>query len=252
MAFMVYTSNDIHTLWGKFLKSAERYAMAHNEFYSETSFLLSYAAGILAYHGLTIEEILTLELWKVTRDGVKGYDLDLTERDIEVLMRYKNQDVANNGRPLIGNTYVRTTTGIVRELELNRMITATPIEEQDTWLRKILTCTNLQKLGSFARIYKREVETGQLLREGKSKMPEWFTEILERPRKKKLGTTRLTELKHEYIEYRNERSDIPPVEEKKVEPIPLEIELWNSIVEKMTELQAEMAKLDQMLKDKNK
>lgn len=252
MTFMIYTSKDIHALWEKFLKSAERYATAHGQFYSERSFLLSYAAGILAYHGLTIEEILTLELWKVTKDGVEGYDLDLTKKDIEVLMRYKEQSVSNNGRPLIGNTYIRTTTGVVRELELNRMITATAIEEQDAWLKKVLTCTNLQKLGSFARIYKHELETGELIREGKSKLPEWFTDILERPRKKKLGTTRLTELKHEYIEYRNERSDIPPVEEEKVMPIPPEIVLWNSIIEKMAELQADMAKLDEMLKNKNK
>lgn len=203
--FLIYSSETLHKYWEKFFESCEREATRTGEFFGRSRYLVSYVAGILSFYGLTSAQIIALDLSDVQRDGIAGYDLPLTEKDIDVLMEYKSVNTLENNKRVGGYKYIRNT-GVVDEDYLSRGINHGACEEKDKYFKKLLTFKNAYKLGRYADIYNREKSTGKLVGLYNRAIPEqWFLDIIKLIVGAELKTSRITAYKKDYEAYRAER-----------------------------------------------
>lgn len=203
--FLIYSSETLHEYWDKFFESCEREATRTGEFFGRSKYLVSYVSGILSFYGLTPKQILALDLSDVQKDGIAGYDLPLTEKDIDVLMEYKSVNTLDNNKKVGGYKYIRNT-GVVDEDYLSRGINHGACEEKDRYFKKLLTFKNAYKLGRYADIYNREKSTGKLVDLYNRAMPEqWFLDNIKLIVGAELKTNRITAYKKDYEAYRAER-----------------------------------------------
>lgn len=112
--FLIYSSENLHEYWEKFFTSCERQSAITGDFFSRDKYLTSYVASILSFYGLTSEQILALDLSDVQKDGIIGYDLPLTQTDIDVLLEYKGLNELANNKKVSGHKYIRAA-GVVNE-----------------------------------------------------------------------------------------------------------------------------------------
>lgn len=202
--FLVYDSETLHAAWEKLLASCERKATLDGTTGTEDRLLISYAAGILSFYGLTTEQILALDLSDVQKDGVIGYDLPLTEKDIDVLLRYKNLTRFKNNQVLTGTKYIRAVYEVSADI-IDRPLGIVKCCDSEKYLASVLTHKNLAKLGAYSRIYGIEQSTEPLNLSEQYALPEWFFEELEKATGKKIVNSRRSSYKKDYKAYRDER-----------------------------------------------
>ena len=205
--FLIYSSEMIHEYWEKFFTSCERAATKSGNFFSRDKYLTSYVADILSFYGLTAEQILALDLSDVQREGIAGYDLPLTQRDIDALVNYKSLNEFANNKKVSGHKYIRAA-GVVNEDTLDRGINHGACESEDKYLKRLLTFKNAYKLGRYAEIYAEEKRTGKLVDLSNRAIPaDWFLKKIELIVGSELKTNRITAYKKDYEAYRSERME---------------------------------------------
>lgn len=202
--YRIFSTKDLTYYFNEFYRYIERLAIRTGKSIGKEQFFICHAAGILAFYGLSIEQIVDLDLSDIQPDGVRGYDLPLTKEDIDVLLTYKRLTHVGRNTPLIGTKYLRSTKAEgVDKSKINAPISRLTIDEDYAYLKKLLSVTNLYVLGLYDRMYKAESKSDkELTMMGVN--PQWFLDILA---PLKLGKTSLTAYKKDYIEYRQERDD---------------------------------------------
>lgn len=237
--FLIYSTKDIEYYYNILFKLLEKQAIMENSTFDKSKYYLCYATGILAFYGLTDEQIINLQLSDVQPDGVIGYDLPLTEHDIDILLKYKNVTKFSNNMPLIGTTYVRSTRNASESIDsgfLSRPIWRVKLDDENNYLKSLLRVSNLYKLGLYDKIYQLEKETGQRI-EINCITPQWFMDIVN-----KTKTSAITLSKKDYIEYRAERNSAKPKE-----PVNISIEDKSKLITRFNELTKQMQDLNNEL-----
>lgn len=205
--FLIYSSENLHEYWEKFFESCEKQTALTGDFFSRNTYLASYVAGILSFYGLTVEQILALDLSDVQRDGVYGYDLPLTRADIDILLEYKGINELANNKKVVGSKYIRST-GVATENTLDRSINHGMCKTEDKYLKRLLTFKNAYKLGRYAEIYNEEKRTGKLVDLSNRAIPnDWFLKKIELIVGSELKGSRITAYKKDYDAYRSERME---------------------------------------------
>ena len=205
--FLIYSDETLHEYWEKFFASCERQAARSGEFFSRAKYLTGYATDILSFYGLTTEQILALNLSDVQKNGVAGYDLPLTQTDIDVLLEYKNLNEFVNNKKISGYKYIRSA-GVVSEGTLDYGINHGACEDRDKYLKRLLTFKNIYKLGRYAEIYAEEKRTGKLVDLSNRAIPaDWFLKKIELIVGAELKGNRITAYKKDYEAYRSERME---------------------------------------------
>lgn len=210
MQFLVYSTEDIAYYYDLFFKALEKYQTRKTTI-NKGTFLMGWASGILAFHGLTPEQIIDLDLNDVTSDGVKGYDLPLSKEDIKILIQYKDLKKTGNKKDLVGNKYIRTTPDSKGEINfrfLSIPLWRNHLGDEDNYLKGILRVTNLYQLGIFNRLYEYEKEHNLNLNAHQA-TPEWFIKI---GRLENRCLNNIVKTKKDYFAYRTERDESQKVE----------------------------------------
>ena len=250
--FLIYSSVMLHEYWNKFFKSCEKQAARSGDSFGRDKYLASYVAGILSFYGLTSDEILDLALSDVQPDGVAGYDLPLTQEDIDILLEYKNFNVFSNNKKAHGYKYIRSA-GVVSEEILDRGINHGACEDKDKYLKRLLTFKNAYKLGRYAEIYAEEKRTGRMLDLSNRAIPaDWFLKKIELIVGNELKTNRITAYKKDYEAYRSERMEYEA--KHNPQPVPVSAKLpvaeqkqdINGLLEALKYVDAAIAEVDKM------
>ena len=250
--YLIFSTDDLDYYYNELFKFLEKQVTINGTFYNKERYYLPHAAGILAFYGLSDEEIANLDLSDVQMDGVRGYDLPLTENDLEILNSYKQVVSLSRNMPLLGTKYIRSTAGnsSIDNNFMSRPIRRIQFDEENEYLKQLLSINNLRRLGKFARVYDAEKESGRYI-QMRSKNPEWFNEIIGAK-----ATLSLTKAKREYIEYRAERNNTQKIEkisEKTVIPTTEQIitdnkqEKINAIKLKFADIARQMTELRAMI-----
>lgn len=205
--FFIYSAEMLHEYWGKFLKSCDRQATRTGENLNRDGYLASYAADILAFYGLNVEQILELSLSDVQPDGVIGYDLPLSQADIDILFEYKSLTRYSNNKKVDGVQYIRSS-GNIDKSTIDRALYYSECEDKDKYLKRLLTVKNIYKLGRYAEIYNEEKRTGKLVDLSNRIIPvDWFLKKIELIVGGELKGNRITAYKKDYEAYRSERME---------------------------------------------
>lgn len=206
--YLIFSTQDIIHYYNLLFSVLTNQAIKSGSQFSANSYLMSYAAGILGFHGLTDEQIIELDLTDITTEGVKGYNLPLTKEDINILMSYKDVTTLANHMPLIGSKYIRSSRGIdnIDGAFLSRPLWRLKLPEEYSYLKNLLRVQNLYQLGVYNRIYELEKSTGETVTLG-GITPLWFKKIIGK------AEMAITINKKRYIQYKHDReeaqSDIP-------------------------------------------
>lgn len=183
---------------------------------SPVSLLMSHAAGILSFYGLTEEEIIALRYDDVQPDGVQGYDLPLTEKDLRYLIDYK-ECRASNGRPLKGEGYIRSAQNFpINSTFVSRAVWRLKLDATHDYLKSLLHMGNLYQLGVFNRAFEREKKEAKKIIKN-NMTPEWFIEMACDD----VSPNAVAKTKAKYIDYRTERIE---TEQKRIEEATSQIE----------------------------
>lgn len=199
----IYSTNDIQ----KYFDMLERVANDKDGKSPSVNLIKMHrAVSVLAFYGLTDEEILDLRWDDVTSGGVKGYDISLTEQDVTVLLAYKNLDRFDNRHLLQGNKYVRTSSAswAADKTYLNRYIQRLNVNVEYEFLKDVLKTLSLRTFGKFDNAYHKEKACGEIVSIN-ARTPKWFSDIF------KVKSTWLTKMKRDYIAYRERRDLISPL-----------------------------------------
>ena len=204
--YLIYSTQDLNHYFDELYKSTEIDSARSGETNGREQFYVIHAVCVLSFYGLTIEQILALDLSDVQPDGVLGYSLPLTKDDIDVLLRYKNLTSVGRGRKLKGTKYVRgfQDDGAVCKDDIGNPLRRHVFSEEYNYLKKLLTYPNVYTLGVFNRMYEAEKASGDMLLANKRIFPAWFKGITEPMR---LSVNTLTVYKREYMQYREERNN---------------------------------------------
>lgn len=197
----IYSTSDIHKYYDILEKALERQAILNGNNASMFFLNMAHAAGILSFYGLTESEFLSLSLSDIQFDGVRGYDLPLTNDDLDVLMTYKYQSKCDNNHTLKGTKYFRSASEIkvVNASYINRPLTLIDVGEEFQYLKTILRTSYLNLCGKFNRAYHEEKATGQMI-VCSSVTPQWFLDIFQ------VSKNMIARRKKEYVAYRNQRN----------------------------------------------
>lgn len=201
--FLIYSTADIAFYYNEVFKYLEKQCTLNGTTFSKKTYYMSFAASILAFYGMTEEQILSLSLSDVQIDGVKGYEnLPLTENDIKVLLAYKNITRYVNNMPLLGTTYIRSA----KQLEIDKAFLSRPVwriefDEKNAYLKNLLRIGNIYDLGVMNRIY--EKDSNKSIELGLKNIPDWFGDIIGSH-----VTNTITNYKKDYLVYRKERDSV--------------------------------------------
>jgi len=207
--YIVFDSDKIHELWQEVFKALDRQATQTGRHFSTTSYMITYVCGLLSFYGLTMDQIFALDLSDVQPTGIIGYDLPLTQKDIEILLDYKEVNQLENGKKVTGHKYIRSA-GIINPDTIGKPLQKNSFEEKDKYLKKALLCSNLYKIGVFGRMYQTEKATYRKLRENSKSFPEWFIHGIELIVGREVQPNTRTDYKKKYIAYRTERDAYMP------------------------------------------
>ena len=202
--FLIYSSEDIAYYYDKLFNYLQKSSVINGTNFDKRSYLMSYAAGILAFYGLTEEQIINLDLSDVQPDRIIGYDLPLTDKDMTILLEYKNTTKLANKMPLIGTKYIRSPYLDAQNIDsayLSRPIWRIKFDKDHEFLKSLLRVSNLYQLGIYNRTYQHEKQHNEILRNNAT-TPQWFIDMLTF---KNVNSVCIA--KKEYIEYRKERDN---------------------------------------------
>lgn len=254
--FLIYSTDEIHSLWEDFLFDVQAVAVEDNVPFSPNSLLVCYVAGILSFYGMTRKQIMKLQLSDVQPDGIIGYELPLTPKDIEVLLRYKNYHKQDNGKALIGTTYIRSTIPDPDDLILTRALGKVKCSSEMTDVKKVLSCNKLYLLGIFNRIFEYE-KTHEPKLDSRNGVPEWFlpfaNEINSSKSEKSKSYSTVSMRKRDYIKYRTERIayiNVMTNQIKNVSSLNSIIERFDSVIQKVgdNDIRSELISIEKLLK----
>lgn len=215
-SFVVYNTDMLHNLWEDFLMDYSISKETNGKTPRPETFLTCYATDILAFYGMTFQEIASLQLEDVTKNGIRGYDLPLTERDVDVLMEYKGLETTGNGKQLIGSTYIRTVSGEILSDTFDSAIRKIKapvdctIEMQP--IKRVFGFQNMFQLGVYNRMY--EYEKAHVVKvKFNSPDPEWLAFFYKQHPTEREMTSRtfIQRFKRCYIQYREERNSYEKV-----------------------------------------
>lgn len=202
--FRIFNTDDLDREFKKLYAYLDKVAEEKKSSYSRVPFLMNQVADILAFYGLTVEQIIALRLTDVTIDGVAGYDLPLTKYDKSLLMSYRNTRKSGN-KMLLGDTYIRTTSPMpVQPRLISNPLSNIKYDDEHEYLKSLLRVSNMYDLGVLNRIYEREQTESEKILAKRSAMPQWAVEIA----KLSDNTTTRAAFKHNYIDYRDEREKL--------------------------------------------
>lgn len=241
----IYSTDDIQKYFDMLVKAIEK-TVAKSGKEIPTNFLkMSRAIGILSFYGLSEEEIIALRRDDVSIDGVRGYDLPLTSKDIEVLLAYKNLTTFNNGQDLKGSGYVRMSSSYTVTVKyLNRYLHDLKIDEEYAFLKDVLKTSRLNTFGKFDIAYREEKKRGEVIAVN-GRTPKWFSDIF------KVSVNWLTKMKKEYIAYRDRRDLVlgatTQTNEKNKQTNEIIIRRINAIKNTICDLQKEVEELESQL-----
>lgn len=195
----IYSTDDIQKYFDILVNAIEK-TVAKSGKEIPTNFLkMSRAIGILAFYGLSEEEIISLRRDDVSINGVRGYNLPLTSKDIDTLLAYKNLTTFNNGQDLKGSGYVRMSSSYTVTVKyLNRYLHDLKIDDEYAFLKDVLKTSRLNTFGKFDIAYREEKKRGEIIAVN-ARTPQWFADIF------KVSVNWLTKMKKEYIAYRDRR-----------------------------------------------
>lgn len=202
--FLIYSSDDIFYYYEMLFGYLQKTSVINGANFDKRSYLMSYAAGILAFYGLTEEQIINLDLSDVQPDGIIGYDLPLSDKDMTILLEYKNTTKLANKMPLLGTKYIRSPYLNAQNIDsayLSRPIWRIKFDEEHEFLKSLLRVSNLYQLGIYNRTYFHEKQHKEFLRNNTA-TPQWFIDML--PFK---NANSVCIAKKEYIDYRKERDN---------------------------------------------
>ena len=200
----IYSTKDIARYYDILFNELEKNAAKTGKTFDKSTYLMSYASGILAFLGIQPEDILELNLCDVHSAGVSGYNLPLTSDDIDILLRYKNLNVAANRMRLVGDKYIRATLKTKGDINVNYLVKPiwrTELDNEHIYLRSLLSVHTLYKFGVFDRIYRYEIANNVLVKP-KVTTPEWFAKIVNA---ENMTSSELTNFKSKYYAYREDR-----------------------------------------------
>lgn len=198
---VIFSTKDIQMYYDILYMAVERMATLNGTNALTKVFKMTHAAGILAFYGLTDQQILALDLSDIQLDGVKGYDLPLTQEDINVLMAYKNLWSYDDFHNIKGTKFIRTTTfdgGTADAYFLNRPLSKVLVEEKYAYLKALLKTSQLNLFGKFDKVYRKEIEYNETIPDT-GKMPDWFKNIFM------VSPNWLTKIRKQYVDYRAAR-----------------------------------------------
>lgn len=236
----IYSTKDIQKYYDILATTIERKAALDGTNASTNIFKMCHAAGILAFYGLTDEQILALDLSDVQPDGVKGYNLPLTEEDINILMAYKYMQSYDNYRKLKGTKYIRPATSDGTTIDayfLNRPLSRIELEEKYIYIKTLLKTSQLNLFGKFDTVYHKEIEYGETIPDT-GKIPDWFKHIFM------VSPNWLTKIRKQYVEYRDARNANKEVKERSNKAV---MDQLDNIYSKIEELNKEAEKLRKQL-----
>lgn len=197
----IFSTKDIQKYYDILYMAIERKAALDGTNAPTKMLRMCHAAGILAFYGLSDTQILALDLSDIQPEGVKGYDLPLTQEDINVLMAYKHTQLHDNYRNLKGTKYIRPATydgSTIDAYFLNRPLSKVVVEEKYAYIKTLLKTSQLNLFGKFDQVYHKEIEYGEMI-PNIGKMPDWFKYIFM------VSPNWLTKIRKQYIEYRDAR-----------------------------------------------
>lgn len=236
--YVIYSTKDIQKYYNILYSAIERKAVANGTSGSTQIFRMTHAAGILAFYGLTDKQILNLDLSDVQADGVRGYDLPLTQEDISILLDYKNMHKHDNNNTLKGEKYIRnrSVTGQTTDSYfLNRPLSKIDVEEKYIYLRSLLKTSQLNLFGKFDRAYAEEKKHGEkIVMRGKT--PQWFSDIFQ------ASENWLTKRKKEFISYRDFRDENNRSTDNTNDKIMKQLNAINSQIAKLNQEAEELRK----------
>lgn len=213
--YLIYSTNDLAKYYNILFNYLERQAITTGGTFNKDTYYMCYAAGILAFYGLTEEQILELDLSDIQNTGVNGYDIPLTPNDIYILLAYKNITRLANNMPLYGTKYIRSTRKNGESIDkayLSRPIWRITFEKEYAYLKNLLRVSNLYWLGIYNRIYKYETTNfANVCIQINKITPDWFADFVGEASK-----AQLVSRKKEYIEYRLERQSTVQENEQEV------------------------------------
>ena len=197
----IFSTKDIQKYYDILYMAIERKAALDGVNASTKIFRMCHAAGILAFYGLTDKQILALDLSDIQPDGVRGYNLPLTQEDINVLMAYKNTQSYDDFHKIKGTKYIRTATSDGKTADtyfLNRPLSKVSLEEKYTYIKALLKTSQLNLFGKFDEVYHTEAEYCEEI-SATGRIPDWFKYIFM------VSPNWLTKIRKQYIEYREAR-----------------------------------------------
>ena len=200
--YFIFSTAEMLQYYEDFFKVLERERVRGNDVPQNIAYYMCRAAGILSYYGLTKEQILALDLSDVQSDGVRGYDLPLTDDDIQALLDYKLLNAVGRGAPLLGTKYIRSTkSGEKFDGDyLSARLWRTKLNSKDRYFVTLLSVTNLYTQGVYDRLYRYEIEHNVFTDRFKN-IPQWFTDIMG-----EASASALTIKRNQYLEYRKARN----------------------------------------------
>lgn len=222
----IYSTKDIYHYYELLEMSINRMVTRDGTSFSGRYLLMTKAAGILAFYGLSDDQILSLDLSDISNEGVAGYNLPLTQRDIDTLLAYKRLERYDNNKTLKGTKYIRTVTPDVlpNTLFLNATFKFIKVEDEYKYLLTALKTSQLNLFGKFDRVYREEKSRGEDIASTRQ-IPQWFADIFN------VSKNWLTKMKKEYLEYRKKRDALEVSVNKKEN---------EAIVQRIAELQSEI------------
>lgn len=241
----IYSTKDIQKYFDMLVKAVERAEIKTGKSIPLNFLKMSRAIGILSFYGLNEDDILELRRDDVTSDGVKGYDLPLTNDDIDILLEYKNFTTFDNGQDLKGTGYIRMSRAYIVPVKyLNRYLCDLKIDKEHEFLKDILKTNNLRRFGQFNKAYQEEkLHNEKIVLNNKT--PQWFNDIFQ------VSVNWLTKMKKEYIAYRDKRDLVCPevnqvnkIHQQTKEKI---IQQINTINDKIYDLRQEVEELKSQL-----
>lgn len=236
----IFSTKDIQKYYDILYTAIERKAALDGTNASAQIFKMTHAAGILAFYGLTDEQILALNLSDIQPEGVVGYDLPLTQEDINVLMAYKNTWSYDNNHKLQGDTYIRTRRSDGSTIDvyfLNRPLSKAMVEEKYSYIKALLKTSQLNLFGKFDDVYRKEIAYGEEI-PSTGKTPDWFKNIF------KVSPNWLTKIRKQYVDYRAARDADEEARELSNRVVASQLDDINS---KIAELNKEAEKLRKQL-----
>ena len=226
--YVIFDDASLHKAWRRFFDSAEEL----NKNFDNKRVLVTYAASILLFHGMTVPQLMALKLNQVHDDGaIDGYEnIVLTPKDQAIVMNYKYMKVSANRKKLVGDTYIRSSIEEVSEDFLYRQFSRVKVSDAD--IKTNLGIKNIILAGQFNRIYQLEKKYGEV--EYNHKIPDWFSDILNEG--EEIAPATFVNRRRQYQKYRQQRKEWEAVKsEMEVSSEPIEKEPQHSDVAELLE-----------------